>query len=522
MSQAILQIDPDLPGINFRQEVTDALEAVASFHKGPVAPTYKRVGYIWLNDSADPIWTFNLYDGTDWILIGTANKTTNIFTPEPGRSSVEAISQTAHGLAVKNVIQRIAGGTPIYGKAKADAIANCAGVCGIVIESATADTFKYCGAGVVTGLSGLTDGALYYLSEATSGLLTVTKPAPPNLVVPILLATSTSTGILLMGGYRNPDWVQYGSGSPEGVVTAVPGCLYLRTDGSAGTILYVKETGSGNTGWAAYSAGGRTKLSAARTYYVRTDGNDSNDGSANDSSHAFLTIQKAVDVASALDLNGYDVTIQIANGTYASSGVTLKSFVGSGRIIIKGDTTTPANVTVNANSGGGTAFKADGIVGVYSLQGMKILSNNISVHASRNSLIAFNNLEFGTSSFIHMYAEDTGVIKAEGNYRVSGGAQSHWRAAGGQILIGSVLGSSIAVDFTSGSFSFSAVTGFAQDGGRIDLRGITISNAGSVTGTRYFCSTNGVIATLNGGANFIPGNAAGSVSNGGIYLATGS
>lgn len=40
-----------------------------------------------------------------------------------------------------------------------------------------------------------------------------------------------------------------GSGSPESVVTATVGSLYLRTDGAGGTCLYVKETGSGNTGW---------------------------------------------------------------------------------------------------------------------------------------------------------------------------------------------------------------------------------------------------------------------------------
>lgn len=40
-----------------------------------------------------------------------------------------------------------------------------------------------------------------------------------------------------------------GAGSPESVVSAPVGSLYTRTDGGAGTTLYVKETGSGNTGW---------------------------------------------------------------------------------------------------------------------------------------------------------------------------------------------------------------------------------------------------------------------------------
>jgi hypothetical protein len=42
-----------------------------------------------------------------------------------------------------------------------------------------------------------------------------------------------------------------GSGSPEGVVTANIGALYSRTDGGASTTLYVKTSGTGNTGWTA-------------------------------------------------------------------------------------------------------------------------------------------------------------------------------------------------------------------------------------------------------------------------------
>lgn len=42
-----------------------------------------------------------------------------------------------------------------------------------------------------------------------------------------------------------------GTGSPETVVTAPVGCLFLRRDGGALTTLYVKEVGVGNVGWAA-------------------------------------------------------------------------------------------------------------------------------------------------------------------------------------------------------------------------------------------------------------------------------
>jgi hypothetical protein len=42
-----------------------------------------------------------------------------------------------------------------------------------------------------------------------------------------------------------------GTGTPEGNVTAGVGSFYLRTDGGTSTTLYIKESGTGNTGWIA-------------------------------------------------------------------------------------------------------------------------------------------------------------------------------------------------------------------------------------------------------------------------------
>lgn len=45
-----------------------------------------------------------------------------------------------------------------------------------------------------------------------------------------------------------------GAGTPEGVVAAPVGARYMNTTGGAGTTLYVKESGVGNTGWVALGA----------------------------------------------------------------------------------------------------------------------------------------------------------------------------------------------------------------------------------------------------------------------------
>ena len=61
-------------------------------------------------------------------------------------------------------------------------------------------------------------------------------------------AVTFDAGINLVSGTLV--W-QSGAGSPEGAITATVGSLWTRTDGGAGTTLYVKESGTGNTGWVA-------------------------------------------------------------------------------------------------------------------------------------------------------------------------------------------------------------------------------------------------------------------------------
>jgi hypothetical protein len=45
--------------------------------------------------------------------------------------------------------------------------------------------------------------------------------------------------------------IHTGANTPEGNISAPIGSLYMRTNGGAGTSLYVKESGTGNTGWVA-------------------------------------------------------------------------------------------------------------------------------------------------------------------------------------------------------------------------------------------------------------------------------
>ena len=42
-----------------------------------------------------------------------------------------------------------------------------------------------------------------------------------------------------------------GTGSPESAKAAPVGSIFIRTDGGADSVLYTKESGTGNTGWTA-------------------------------------------------------------------------------------------------------------------------------------------------------------------------------------------------------------------------------------------------------------------------------
>lgn len=54
--------------------------AVHSFHKGSSQPSYRVAGMTWVDDAVTP-WVIKMYDGTDWITIGTVNASTNVFNP---------------------------------------------------------------------------------------------------------------------------------------------------------------------------------------------------------------------------------------------------------------------------------------------------------------------------------------------------------------------------------------------------------------------------------------------------------
>jgi len=66
------------------------------------------------------------------------------------------------------------------------------------------------------------------------------------------------------GGNLTSSNIKRGSGTPEGAVVGAIGDIYQRTNGSTGTTIYIKESGTGNTGWVAVAGGGSSSTTLAK------------------------------------------------------------------------------------------------------------------------------------------------------------------------------------------------------------------------------------------------------------------
>lgn len=253
----------------------------------------------------------------------------------------------------------------------------------------------------------------------------------------------------------------------------------------------------------------RETLSDARTYYVRTDGSDLNNGLANTSGGAFLTIQKAVDTVVTLDTNGQIVTIQVADGTYTGA-VVLKNVTGfsaGGDLVIQGNSGTPNNVHINVT---GTCFSGTNLSVVWDIKDMKLSGTKLGILCVKSN-IRFTNINFATCGD-HMVATNGGGLVAFGNYAVSGNAARHlWAEGGGtlDVALRTITFSNSPVFSTAFCYQFGASF--------INAAGMTFTNKATVTAKRYDIQLNSACFTNGGGATYFPGGTAGTTATGGQY-----
>ena len=271
---------------------------------------------------------------------------------------------------------------------------------------------------------------------------------------------------------------------------------FLRADGTWAT------TGSGS---------GREILSTDRTYYVRTDGSNSNTGLANTSGGAFLTIQKAVDVVtSTLDIAaGVTATIQVADGTYTGA-VVLYTFVGAGSVSIVGNTGTPANCIVSTTSA--NCFTLSTKV-TYSISGFKLqtTTSGSALTTSNGGKVIFSSLSFGACASNQISASEGGIVAASGNYAISGGSNSHVYAISGAAV--TINNRTVTI---TGTPAFSSAF-IWMDRGLAIVDAYSMTFSGSATGKRYTVNNNSVCFVNGAATTYFPGDVAGTTATGGQY-----
>lgn len=266
-------------------------------------------------------------------------------------------------------------------------------------------------------------------------------------------------------------------------------------------------------------------LAANRNYYVNAvTGNDNNSGLT--PSAPWATISHAMEVVSRLNLFGYSVTINVANGTY-SPWQMRRSLYGSsgdgyGSVSVLGNVSSPQSCIISspdARDAIGCALD----VGAYIVRGFRVQSSGgAGLRAlGKSSEIQVGAMEFGACADSHMVAQG-GIIGflgpnngfASDFIRISGGAAAHLRAFQGGIINGV---SGLTPLSISAPVSFASAFAVAQQCSYVEPVYASITNPGNVTGSRYQSMQCSMIETGSGNVNYLPGTTAGSTPFGGQY-----
>jgi hypothetical protein len=260
-------------------------------------------------------------------------------------------------------------------------------------------------------------------------------------------------------------------------------------------------------------------LTAPQVFYVNsTAGNDSNNGLT--SATAFASLQKAADTMANWNLNGFSITVNVADGPY--NKVVLPTMSGSGQVFWVGNAATPANTVITAVND--FCVVANGIA--HNLNGFKIQQSGTiggGIAAGASALLFVKNIEYGACTGPHNMAVYGATIRFDGlAFRITGGSTGNTFYPGcfafGQA--GSVfdtVGLSAPPLLTLvGAPNFA--TAFIYVSLLTTCTLVYAAISGTATGIRYRCETNSVINSGGGGASYYPGNAVGTVATGGQYI----
>lgn len=252
------------------------------------------------------------------------------------------------------------------------------------------------------------------------------------------------------------------------------------------------------------------------TLYVRTDGNDSNNGSANTADSAFATILAAVRYGlTRFNIGGYALNIQLGNaGTYAPPGAILSAVT----INIIGDVANQGNFNISGvGPGGGGSGLIVSQCRELNIKGVTLTNTsniNATAVAGPGAQITFTNVTFAKSGGSTTYSILTalgGVVAITTGCIIAGGvyAAAFNGSNNGQFSLSGLI-------TVTGTPAFNSAFVLLNNCATLGVySGATIS--GAATGTRYSITRNAVCDVNGSGANYFPGSGPGTTATGGIY-----
>ncbi len=280
---------------------------------------------------------------------------------------------------------------------------------GVVTKTAhgyvNGDPIKFTTSGTLP--TGLTAGTKYYV---------VNKATDTFQVSATLAGSAINTSVSQTGTH----YVERANTLPTGI-----------TDGS---LYYVISAGFAANSFRFSSTQGGSAVNTSGSQegrIVAQTGNNTNDGTAADRAHAFLSLWGAMTtVFAAIDLNGYGVIFQLADGTYAgshtvgckinitdafSSGSDIRPPVGNGTVSIVGNSSNPDAVN-GSGSGNLLSFRTQRSNSeLWTITGMRLASDFSDTITSNGVSILVTNVNYnGGAAFWAALGPGTSIYSTNG------------------------------------------------------------------------------------------------------------
>jgi hypothetical protein len=272
----------------------------------------------------------------------------------------------------------------------------------------------------------------------------------------------------------------------------------------------------------------KIRILSSKTFYVRSDGDDANDGLTNTAGGAFETIQGAFDaISTRYEAGGGTITIKIGlAGSYV--GAHIHDY--SGPIILDGDVASPTSYTITSNpvtgyviqnaissllvkncvlnyTYSGSPFSQEATV--YSINGGICVVENVTYNCSSTRTSLYENLANGSGSQV--------VFNPVSPISITGaGARAAFALVGLGALI-TTKGTVVTTFQSTGTIAYGQAFAVAATLGNIAFVSSDFS-AVTATGKRYDVTKNAVIDTGTGNVNYLPGSLAGTDDGFGAYF----